>query len=80
MRHEQELFQTLFEAQQRYFSYRALLVAIISENSVVLVFFWDVAQLSRDMLQDGVSHRRARVKLGTNYRGCRIILGRRYAP
>ena len=29
---------TLVEAQQRYFSYRAILVAIVSLNSLVLVF------------------------------------------
>ena len=27
------------EAQERYFSYRAIVVAIVSRNSVVLVFF-----------------------------------------
>ena len=50
------------EAQQRYFSYRAILVAIVSQNLFVLVFM-GIAQLSRDMLQNGVSHRCAYVKL-----------------
>ena len=50
------------EAQQRYFSYRAILAAIVSQNSCVLVFM-GIAQLSRDMLQNGVSHRCACVKL-----------------
>ena len=63
------------EAQQRYLSYRAMLVAIVSQNSFVLVFMghraiivryvakWGIAQLSRDTLQNGVSHRCACVKL-----------------
>ena len=49
------------EAQQRYFSYRAILVAILSQNSFVFVL-WGIAQISRDMLQNGVSHRCACVK------------------
>ena len=32
------LFFLSLEAQQRYFSYRAILVAIVSQNSLVLVF------------------------------------------
>ena len=53
------------EAQQRYFSYRAIPVAIVSQNVFVLVFLWGIAQLSRDTLQNGVSHRCACVKLST---------------
>ena len=47
----------LLEAHQRYFSYRAILVAIVSQKLLVLVFFGGIAYLSRDMLQNGVSHR-----------------------
>ena len=46
-------------------SYRAILAAIVSQNSFVLVFVGGTAQLSRDMLQNGVSHRCACVKLST---------------
>ena len=42
------------EAQQRYFSYRAVLLAIVSPTSfcacVCVCFKWGIAQLSRDML------------------------------
>ena len=48
------------QAQQRYFSYRAMLVAIVSQNSCGV----SIAHLSHDMLQNGVSHRCARVKVG----------------
>ena len=58
------------EAQQRYFSYRAILVAIVSQNSFVFVFMgyrtiitryvakWGVAQmcLCETKYQGGVSH------------------------
>ena len=40
------------EAQQRYFAYCPILVAIVSENLFVFVF-WGVAQSSRDMQQMG---------------------------
>ena len=50
------------EAQQRYFSYRAILVAIVSQNFIVLVFM-GYRTLSRDMLQNGVSHRCACVEV-----------------
>ena len=57
-------------AQQRYFSYRAILVAIVSQNNLVLVFMgyrtmiaryvakWGVAQmcLCETKCQGGVSH------------------------
>ena len=52
------------EAQQRYFSYHAMLAAIVSQNSFAFVFV-GIAQLLRDMLQNGVSHRCAYVKLST---------------
>ena len=54
-------------AQQRYFSYRAMLVAIVWQNSFVIVysFTWGIAQSSRDMLQSGVSHRCVCVTLST---------------
>ena len=58
------------EAQQRYFSYRAILVAIVSQSSFVLVFMgyrtiiaryvakWGIAQmcLCEAKCQGGVSH------------------------
>ena len=60
----------LLEAQQRYFSYRALLVAIVSQNFFALIFMgyrtiiaryvakWGIAQtcLCETMCQEGVSH------------------------
>ena len=52
------------EAHQRYFSYRAMLVAIVSQNYLVLVL-WGIAQISRNMLQNGVSRRCACVKIST---------------
>ena len=63
-----------FEAHQQYSSYRAIHVAIISQNSCVLVFLGAIAQLSRDMLQNGVPHRCACVELSTK-RGYSTILG-----
>ena len=61
------------EAQQRYFPYRAIFVAIVSQNSFVLVLMgcrtiiaryvakWGIAQmcLCRTKYQGGVSHKRA---------------------
>ena len=47
---------TALEAQQRYFSYRAIL-ATVSHNSFVLVFMGYRHNVSRDMLQNGVSQR-----------------------
>ena len=58
------------EAQQRYFSYRAILAAIVSQNSFVLVFMgyrtiiaryvakWGIAQVCvcETKYQGGVSH------------------------
>ena len=48
---------------------RAILVVIVSQNSFVLVFFFfflcGIAQLLRDTLQNGVSHRCACEKLST---------------
>ena len=55
----------VLEAQQRYSSCRAILATIISQNSSVLVFMGGIAQISRDTLQSGVSHRCACVKLST---------------
>ena len=43
------------------------------------LFSWGIAQLSRDTLQNGVSHRCARVKLSTKG-GYRTILGECYLP
>ena len=56
------MFLGSLEAQQRYFSYLAIFVAIVSQNSFVLVL-WGIAQLSCDTLQNGLSHRCACVKL-----------------
>ena len=50
------------EGQQRYFSYRAILVAI-AQNSAC--FYGDITQLSHNVLQNGVSHRCVCVKLRT---------------
>ena len=50
------------EAQQRYFSYRALLVAIVSQNSFVLVFMGYRTVIAR-YVENGASHRCACVKL-----------------
>ena len=61
----------VLEAQQRYFSYRAILAAIVSQNNFVLVFMgyrtiiaryvakWGIAQmrLCETKYQGGVSHR-----------------------
>ena len=52
------------EAQQRYSSYRAILVAMVSQNSFELIFM-GIARLTRNTLQNDVSHRRACVKPGT---------------
>ena len=45
------------EARQRYFSYRAILVAMVSQNYLALAFVGYRAIIVRDMLQNGVSHR-----------------------
>ena len=75
-----EVRTTVLEAQQRYFSYRAILLAKVSQNSLCL-FLWGIgayriAQLSCDMSQNGVSHRCACVKLNTKG----AIMGERKAP
>ena len=51
----------VLEAQQRYFSYRTILVAIVSQNFFVLIYNSRVTQL-----QNGVSHRCACVRLSAN--------------
>ena len=55
------------EAQQRYCAHCAMLLAIASLNSFVLVLMGigRIAHLSRNMLQNGVSHRCVCVKLTT---------------
>ena len=65
---------TYLEAQQRYLSYRAILAAIVSQMFSCL-FSWGIAQVSRDMLQNGVSDRCACVKLSTKGGGYRTIFG-----
>ena len=62
------------EAQQRYFSYRAILVAIVSQNSFVLAFMGYRTIIARNTLQNGVSHKCACVKLSTKGE-YRTILG-----
>ena len=52
------------EAQQRYFSYRAILVVIVSQNSFVLVFMGYRTIIAR-YVANGVSHRCSCVKLST---------------
>ena len=56
------------EAQQRYFSYRAMLLAIVSQTHFRACFLWGIAQLSRDTLQNGLSHRCVCAKLSTKGR------------
>ena len=48
----------LLEAQQRYFSYRAILVAIASQNSFVLVFMGYRTILVRYIAQWGIAQMR----------------------
>ena len=55
----------LIEAQQRYFSYRAILVRYYGKSLSCSLIWWGIAQLLRDMLQNGVSHRWVCVKLST---------------
>ena len=43
------------EAQQRYFSYRAMLVAIVSQNSFVLVFMGYRANIARYVAKWGIA-------------------------
>ena len=67
------------EAQQRHFSYRAILVAIVSQNIFVLVVMGYRTIIARSVAK-WVSHRCACVKLSTR-RGYRtMILGERYPP
>ena len=54
------------KAQQRYFSHRAVLIAIVSRTLLCLFFLWGIAQLLYNILQNGVSHRCAHVKLSTS--------------
>ena len=75
------------EAQQRYFSYRAILVAIVSQNPFVLVFMgyrtiiaryvakWGIAQmcLCESEYQGGVSHHSGEAL--TSLKKYRAILG-----
>ena len=64
----------ILEAQQRYFSYRAIVVAIVSQNFLFL-FLWGIAQLSRDTVRNGVWHRCGCVKLSAKGGGFSTILG-----
>ena len=52
------------EAQQRYFSYRAILVAIVSQNSFVLVVYGYRTIIAR-YVANGVSHRCPCVKISS---------------
>ena len=61
----QQNVSSILEAQQRYFSYRAMLVAIVLQSFFVLVLWGGIAQLSRDTLQNGVSHGCVCAKLST---------------
>ena len=66
-----ELF---LEAQQRYFSYCAILVAIVSQNSFVLVFMEYRTIIARYVAKWGIAQIRLRE---TSYQGggYRTILG-----
>ena len=68
------LKHSVLEAQQRYFSYRAILVAIVSQSSVVLVFMGYRTIITDYMLQNRVSHKHACAKQ-TNNVGYRTVLG-----
>ena len=66
------------EAQQRYSSYRAILVAIVSQNYFALVFMGGggIAQVSRDTSRKiGVSHRTCLCETKYQAGGYRTILG-----
>ena len=52
------------QAQHRYFSHHAMLVAMVSQKCFVLALL-DIAPLLRDTLQNEVSHRCACVSLST---------------
>ena len=52
-----------------------LLSAIVSQNSFRAFFSWGIAQLSRDTLQNGVSHRCACVNLSTKGGGLAPLWG-----
>ena len=54
------------EAQQRYFSYRAILAATVSQKPLVLVFYGVSPNYRTIRCKNGVSHRCACVKLSTN--------------
>ena len=54
------------EAQQRYFSYRAISVAIVSQNSFVLALMGYSTIIAR-YVANGISHKCACVKLSTNW-------------
>ena len=46
---------TILEAQQRYFSYRAILVAIVSQNSFALVFMGYRTIIARYVAKWGIA-------------------------
>ena len=55
---------------QRYFSYRAILVAIALQNYFVLLFIWVLSRNYRAIyMQNGVSRRCACLKLSTKKAG-----------
>ena len=82
------------EAQQRYFSYRAMLVAIVSRNAFVLVFMgyrtiieryvakWGIAQirLCETKYQGGVLTSLKKVSCDTRYRSDSIAISRDMGP
>ena len=62
------------EAQQRYFSYRAILVAIVSQNSFVLVFVGYRIIIARYVAKWGIAQM-CLCKLISTKGGYRTILG-----
>ena len=71
--HTHFVYKVILEAQQRYFPYRAILSAIVSQNSFLFLFSRGVARVSRDVLQKEVSHWCVCVKQGT--KGYCTLLG-----
>ena len=57
---------SVFEAQQRYFSYRAILVAIVSQNSFVLAFMGYRTIIARYVAKWGIAQM---CLCETNYQG-----------
>ena len=64
----------ILEAQQRCFSFRIILVAIVSQNSLVLVFMWYHTVIARYVAKWGITQMLSGVNKFTK-KGHRRILG-----